>query len=141
MISLGVGTLVLLPVGVAGGGHALLDPWLLLAGLGVALLSSAVPYSLEMQALRRLPTRVFGVLMSLEPAVAALVGLAVLGERLEARAVVAVLVVTAAAAAPPLRQAGPSRITGFTERVHRTVGRGYNPPHEPGVAKEEPHGC
>jgi inner membrane transporter RhtA len=102
VISLAVGTVVLLPVGIAGGGYALLDPWLLLAGLGVALLSSAVPYSLEMQALRRLPTRVFGVLMSLEPAMAALVGFAVLGELLDLRAVAAVVLVTAAAAGASL---------------------------------------
>jgi threonine/homoserine efflux transporter RhtA len=97
VISLAVGTVVLLPVGMVDAGYAL-DPWLLLAGLGPALLSSAVPYSLEMQALRCLPTRVFGVLMSLEPAVATLVGFAVLNELLDLRAVAAVVLVTAAAA-------------------------------------------
>jgi inner membrane transporter RhtA len=102
VISLAVGTVVLLPVGIAGAGYALLDPWLLLAGLGVALLSSAVPYSLEMQALRRLPTRVFGVLMSLEPAVATLIGFAVLNEVLDLRDVAAVVLVTAAAAGASL---------------------------------------
>ena len=102
VISLGIGTVVLLPVGIAGGGWALLDPWLLLAGLGVALLSSAVPYSLEMQALRNLPTRVFGVLMSLEPAVAALIGFVILGELLDARAVFAIALVTVAAAGASL---------------------------------------
>lgn len=101
-ISLAVGTVFLLPVGMTSGGWALLDPWLLLAGLGVALLSSAVPYSLEMQALRRLPTSVFGVLMSLEPAVAALVGFAVLDELLDLRAVAAVVLVTVAAAGASL---------------------------------------
>ncbi len=106
VISLGVGTVVLLPVGIAGGGWSLLDPWLLLAGLGVALLSSAIPYSLEMQALRRLPTRVFGVLMSLEPAVAALVGFVILGELLGLRAVVAVGLVTVAAAGASLFAGG-----------------------------------
>jgi inner membrane transporter RhtA len=102
VLSLAVGTVVLLPVGMADAGYALLDPWLLLAGLGVALLSSAVPYSLEMQALRRLPTRVFGVLMSLEPAVATLIGFAVLNELLDLRAVAAVVLVTAAAAGASL---------------------------------------
>ena len=96
-ISLCVGTLVLLPVGLASGGYALLDPWLLLAGFGVAMLSSAIPYSLELEALRRMPARVFGVLMSLEPAVATLVGFAVLGERLGPRALAAVVLVTVAA--------------------------------------------
>ena len=98
VIALCVGTVVLLPVGLLGAGYALLDPRLLLVGFGVAMLSSAIPYSLELEALRRLPARVFGVLMSLEPAVAALVGLLVLGERLDLRAAAAVLLVTLAAA-------------------------------------------
>lgn len=97
VIALCVGTVVLLPVGILGAGYALLDPKLLIVGFGVAMLSSAIPYSLELEALRRLPARVFGVLMSLEPAVAALVGLVVLGERLEMRAVAAVILVTVAA--------------------------------------------
>lgn len=82
----------------ADAGYALLDPKLLLAGFCVAMLSSTIPYSLELEALRRLPARVFGVLMSLEPAVAALAGLLVLGERLGPRAAAAVLLVTVAAA-------------------------------------------
>ena len=98
VIALSVGTAVLLPVGIAGAGYDLLDPKLLLAGFGVAMLSSAIPFSLELEALRKLPARVFGVLMSLEPAVAALAGLVVLDERLEMRAVAAVLLVTVAAA-------------------------------------------
>jgi hypothetical protein len=64
-----VGTVVLLPVGVAGAGAALLDPKFLMVGFAIAVLSSAIPYSIEMAALRRLPARVFGVLMSLDPAV------------------------------------------------------------------------
>jgi inner membrane transporter RhtA len=66
------------------------------------MLSSAIPYSLELEALRKLPARVFGVLMSLEPAVAALAGLVVLGERLEMRAVAAIIFVTIAAAGASL---------------------------------------
>lgn len=98
VIALCVGTVVLAPIGIADGGYALLDPKLLLAGFGVAMLSSAIPYSLELEALRKLPARVFGVLMSLEPAVAALAGFAVLGERLGLKAIVAILLVTVAAA-------------------------------------------
>jgi inner membrane transporter RhtA len=98
VIALCVGTVALVPVGIAGGGTALLDPKLLLIGSGVAMLSSAIPYSLEFEALRKLPARVFGVLMSLEPAVATLVGFVVLGERLGLRALAAVLLVTVAAA-------------------------------------------
>jgi len=102
VIALCVGTLVLFPFGIAGAGYALLDPKLLLAGFGVAVLSSAIPYSLDLEALRKLPTRIFGVLMSLEPAVATLAGLVVLGERLEMRAVAAVLFVTIGAAGASL---------------------------------------
>jgi inner membrane transporter RhtA len=98
VIALCVATVALLPVGIAGGGAALLDPWLLLAGFAVAMLSSAIPYSFELAALRELSARVFGVLMSLEPAVAALIGFVVLGERLGPRALVAIVLVTVAAA-------------------------------------------
>ena len=70
---------VLLPFGIAEGGADLLDPEVLLVGAGVAMLSSAIPYSLELEALRRLPAHVFGVLMSLEPGMAALAGFVVLG--------------------------------------------------------------
>jgi inner membrane transporter RhtA len=80
-----VGTAAILPVGAAAGGAALLSPELLLIGVGVGLLSSVIPYTLELEALRKVPPRVFGILMSLEPAVAALVGLVVLGEILNAR--------------------------------------------------------
>jgi len=95
-MAMGLSTVLLVPFGVADAGAALLDPRLLAAGFGVALLSSAIPYSLELEALRRLPARVFGVLMSLEPAVGALLGFVVLGEMLGLRAIVAIaLVVTA----------------------------------------------
>jgi inner membrane transporter RhtA len=102
VIALCVGTVVLAPFGIAGAGYSLLDPKLLLAGFGVAMLSSAIPFSLELEALRKIPARIFGVLMSLEPAVAALAGLVVLGERLEMRAVVAIFFVTVAAAGASL---------------------------------------
>jgi inner membrane transporter RhtA len=102
VIALCVGTVVLAPFGIAGAGYSLLDSKLLLAGFGVAMLSSAIPFSLELEALRKIPARIFGVLMSLEPAVAALAGLVVLGERLEMRAVVAIFFVTVAAAGASL---------------------------------------
>ena len=93
-----VASVLLVPVGVADGGDALLQPGLLALGAAVAMLSSAVPYSLELEALRRLPEPVFGVLMSLEPAVAALAGFVVLGQDLRARELVAILLVVAASA-------------------------------------------
>lgn len=91
-----VGAAVMLPVGIAQGGRALLDWRVLAVGVAVGLLSSAIPYSLELEALRWLPARVFGVLMSLEPAVAALAGLVVLGEHLLAREVAAIALVSLA---------------------------------------------
>ncbi len=75
-----VGVLFLGPGAVAQGGGALLDPRLLVIGLLVGILSSVVPYSLEMRALRRMPPRVFGILMSLQPAAAALIGVVLLAE-------------------------------------------------------------
>ncbi|MFI6578738.1 EamA family transporter [Nocardiopsis sp. NPDC050513] len=93
-----VGVVLLAPVGVVQGGAALLDWRLLLFGLTVGVLSSVVPYSLELTALRRMPPRVFGVLMSLQPAAAALVGLVLLGEQLTVWQWIAVACVIAASA-------------------------------------------
>ena len=103
-----VGTAAVLPVGVASGGTALLSPELLLIGIGVGLLSSLIPYTLELEALRRVPPRVFGILMSLEPAVAALVGMVILGEILNAREWAAIgCVILACVGATRSRQAPP----------------------------------
>ncbi len=84
-IAMVVGALAITPVGAVAGGAGLLDPKVLAIGAGIGLLSSVIPYSLELEALRRTPPRVFGILMSLEPAVAALVGLVLLGQVLSAR--------------------------------------------------------
>ncbi|HYQ12646.1 MAG TPA: EamA family transporter [Solirubrobacterales bacterium] len=97
-IAMVVATVVLLPSGIVAGGSDLGDPGLLAVGFAVALLSSAIPYSLELEALRRLPKGTFGVLMSMEPAVAALVGLIALGQDLSANEVVAIGLVVAASA-------------------------------------------
>jgi inner membrane transporter RhtA len=93
-----VAAVLLCPVGVADAGADLFVPWILAAGAAVAILSSVIPYSLELEALRRIPPGVFGVLMSLEPAVAALAGFVVLGEELVPRELVAILLVVAASA-------------------------------------------
>jgi inner membrane transporter RhtA len=102
-IAMGVGAVVALPFGVAQGGGALLEPELLAAGAVVALVSSVVPYSFELEALRRLPARVFGVLMSLEPAVAALAGLVVLSQALDLREWLAIALVVIASAGATAR--------------------------------------
>lgn len=107
-----VGAAVVTPFGVVEAGTALLEPEVLLIGLAVALASSAIPYSLELEALRRMPPRVFGVLMSLEPAVAALVGLAVLGELLAPGQWLGIGAVMAASAGA----ARLARDTGDTDR-------------------------
>lgn len=84
-VSLGllVAALVVVPVGVAHAGAALLSPSVLLVGVAVAAISSALAISLEMMALKRLPKEAFGIMISMEPAVAALLALALLGERLD----------------------------------------------------------
>ena len=93
-----VATVPLAPVGIADGGSELLVPEVLLAGVAVGLLGSAIPYALELEALRTMPVGVFGVLMSLEPAVAALAGFLVLDEGLVTRELVAIALVVAASA-------------------------------------------
>ncbi|MEY9860700.1 inner membrane transporter RhtA [Catenulispora sp. GAS73] len=95
-LGMAVAALLAVPFGVVSGGTALLRPWVLAVGLGVALLSSVLPYSLDLEALRKIPPSVFGILMSLEPAVAALIGLMVLGESLGWSQWIAVLCVVVA---------------------------------------------
>jgi inner membrane transporter RhtA len=99
-LAMAAGALMVAPFGLADAGGDLFSAEVLAVGLAVAVLSSAIPYTLELEALRRLPQGVFGVLMSLEPAAAALAGFIVLGEDLAARELIAIaLVVTASAGA------------------------------------------
>jgi inner membrane transporter RhtA len=97
-VALLISTVLVLPLGAPGALGVVARPELLLAALAVAVLSSVLPYSAELAALRRIPTRVFGVLMSLQPAAAAIAGLLVLGQRLGVREVVALVLVSAASA-------------------------------------------
>jgi inner membrane transporter RhtA len=95
-----LGAVLIAPWGIISAGHHLREPQLVGAAVGVGLLSSALPWSLELEALRRLPTHVFGVVLSLEPAVAALAGFVLLHEHLRLRAWLAIgLVVSASAGA------------------------------------------
>jgi inner membrane transporter RhtA len=94
-LAMSVAALVALPVGIAGGGR-LLDPASLALGSAVGILSSVIPYSFELEALRRIAPPTFGVLMSLEPAIAALAGFLVLGQDLGARALLGIALVVSA---------------------------------------------
>jgi len=97
--------LLLAPIGIAEGGSHLLVPATLAVGLAVGILNSAVPYALELEALRRIPNALFGVLMSLEPAIAALIGFVALSQSLTLVEVLAIVLVVAASAGA-LRSAG-----------------------------------
>ncbi len=79
-IAMTTAALVLLPLGLTGAEKAVTSPTLLLLALGTGILASVIPYTLELSALRRLPKRVFGVLLSLEPAAAAVAGWLLLGQ-------------------------------------------------------------
>lgn len=91
-----VAALVALPVGLAQNGLALWQPTLLVSAILVGLFSSAIPYSLEMIALRRIPPATFGILMSLEPALAALMGWLFLQERLTPNEILAICFIISA---------------------------------------------
>jgi inner membrane transporter RhtA len=108
-IGMCAGAVMLLPFGVAEAGGDLLSTEAVAVALAVAVLSSVIPYSLELEALRRLPAGVFGVLMSLEPAAAALAGFIVLDEGLATREVVAIALVVAASAGAARNASVPPR--------------------------------
>jgi inner membrane transporter RhtA len=101
-LALGVAAVAALPLGVPESGLLLRNPGLLLTGIGVAILSTVVPFSLEHAALKRLPARAFGVLMSFEPTVAALVGAVLLGQALGFRGLFALASVSIATAGSTL---------------------------------------
>jgi inner membrane transporter RhtA len=109
---LAIGALVLLPFGARGAWQAAGRPHLMLLALGTAVLASVVPYTLELAALRRAPRRVFGTLLSLEPAVAAVAGLVLLGQHVPAVAAGAIALVIAASAGATLGARPPAAATG-----------------------------
>ena len=106
-VALAVAALLVLPFGASGASAVFHHPALLLGAAAVALLSSVFSVSLEINALRRMPTRVFGILMSLEPGGAAVAGLVVLHQRLGLREVAALLLVSVASLGVTLARRGP----------------------------------
>ena len=109
-IAMAIAVVPLIPFGVVDGRGRLLDPEYLAVGFAVAMLSSVVPYSLEIEALRRIRPAVFGVLMSIEPAMAALAGLVVIGQGLSPVDLVAIALVVTASAGATLHARGPAPV-------------------------------
>jgi inner membrane transporter RhtA len=107
-----LGAVLIAPWGIISAGHHLREPQLVGAAVGVGLLSSALPWSLELEALRRLPTHVFGVVLSLEPAVAALAGFVLLHEHLRLRAWLAIGLVVLASAGGDTQRGGRGKNAG-----------------------------
>jgi len=105
--AMALGAVLMAPWGIISAGHHLRDAQLVGAAVGVGLLSSALPWSLELEALRRLPPHVFSIVLSLEPALAALAGVVFLHEHLHARAWVAIALVILASAGAAGRRAPP----------------------------------
>ena len=106
-IAMAIGTVVVIPVGIVEGGSAVLDPAVVGGAFGVALLSSVIPYSVELMALRRIAAARFGLLMYLEPAVAALAGVFILSQPLTGIVVLAVVMVAVASAGATIAGRGP----------------------------------
>ena len=107
-LAMGVSAVLTLPLGLIDAGTALFHPVTIALGAGVAILSSLMPYTLELLALRRLPTSTFAILMSLEPALAAVAGFLILGQALTALEGVAIVLVVVASIGA-VRAATPRR--------------------------------
>ncbi|MGC9439022.1 EamA family transporter [Streptomyces sp. WG5] len=105
-LAMAVGAVLFLPLGIAESGGKLIEPSTLALGAGVALLSSVLPYTLELLALRRLPAPTFAILMSLEPAIAAAAGFLVLDQALSATQSAAIALVIAASMGAVRTQVG-----------------------------------
>ncbi|WP_306554663.1 EamA family transporter [Acidovorax sp.] len=123
-VSLGllVAALVVVPVGVVHAGAALLSPTVLLIGIAVAAVSSAIPISLEMMALKRLPKEAFGIMISMEPAVAAVLALLLLGEHLSAIQWLAIGCIVAASMGSAMTAGRPSGAIAHRLGISRPEG-------------------
>lgn len=118
-LAMGLAAVGVLPLGLVEAGSALWQWESLWRGAGIALLSSVLPYSLELTALRRLPAHVFGVLLSLEPAAAALAGLLVLDQRLGRLELLGMALVVSASAVVMGRRSGRSPAQDLAETTNQ----------------------
>jgi inner membrane transporter RhtA len=118
-IAMSIAAVLVAPVGLATAGSALWTPEALWRGATIAVLSSVLPYSLELIALRRLAAHVFGILLSLEPAVAALAGLFVLGQKLSASQLLGMACVVAASGLVMGRRSAPSTPEALAETTNQ----------------------
>jgi inner membrane transporter RhtA len=110
-IAMAIGAILTLPFGIASAGPAIFKPNILLLGAAVAMLSSTIPYALELVALRRLPSATFSILMSLSPAIATIAGLLLLGQKLTVVGVVAIALVIAASIGAVRTASRPTQIS------------------------------
>ncbi|MFE2096035.1 MULTISPECIES: DMT family transporter [unclassified Streptomyces] len=113
-LAMAVAAVLFLPLGIAEAGTRLLDPTTVALGSAVALLSSVLPYTLELLALRRLPASTFAILMSLEPAIAATAGFLILGQALSAAEAAAIALVIAASIGAVRTQVGRGKVRAQT---------------------------
>ncbi|WP_062315738.1 EamA family transporter [Demequina maris] len=111
-LAMSVGAVVTLPAAFAVVGTALLDPAILALGLAVAVLSSAIPYGIEITALRHMRAETFGVLMALAPALAAVTGLVLLGQALTVSVAAGIVLVTVAGVGAVRTAPTPARVEG-----------------------------
>ncbi|MER6564918.1 EamA family transporter [Streptomyces sp. NPDC001093] len=109
-LAMAVAALLFLPIGIASAGTRLLNPTILALGSAIALLSSVLPYTLELLALRRLPASTFAILMSLEPAIAATAGFLILGQSLSLTEAAAIALVIAASIGAVRTQVGQGKV-------------------------------
>ncbi|MFJ9536990.1 EamA family transporter [Streptomyces sp. NPDC101225] len=109
-LAMAVGALLMLPLGVAESGSKLTDPTTVALGSAVAILSSVLPYTFELLALRRLPASTFAIMMSLEPALAATAGFLILGQALSAAQAAAIAMVIAASMGAVRTQVGRRKV-------------------------------
>jgi inner membrane transporter RhtA len=109
-VAMTAASVILVPFGLRGAAHITGQPHLMLLAVGMAIMASVVPYSLELAAMRRAPKRVFGILLSLEPAIATTAGWLLLGQRPGPAALAAIIIVIAASTGSTLYGAhGPGR--------------------------------